>query len=54
MAKMKELYAEIAALYDEEGLSAEEIAAVTSVPQHIVEEIIADFEEQLDAVYGEY
>jgi hypothetical protein len=54
MSKMKELYCEITELYDEQGLAADEIAAITSVPQEIVEEIIADFEEQLDAVYGDY
>lgn len=53
MSKMKDLYAEITDLYDEQGLDAEEIAAITSVPQHIVEEIVADFELQLDEVYGE-
>lgn len=54
MSGIKRLYEEITNLYDEQGLDAEEIAAITATPQNIVEDIIADFEEQLDAVYGEY
>jgi DNA-binding transcriptional regulator LsrR (DeoR family) len=51
---MKELYADITDLYDEQGLDVEEIAAILSVPEQIVAEVIADFEEQLDATYGDY
>jgi DNA-binding transcriptional regulator LsrR (DeoR family) len=54
MSKMKQLYAEITDLYDEQGLAADEIAAVLAVPQSVVEEVIADFEAQLDMSYGEY
>ena len=54
MSKMKELYCEITELYDEQGLSAEEIAPIVGQPMHIVEEVIADFEEQLAATYGAY
>ena len=54
MSKMKQLYAEITDLYDEQGLAADEIAAVLAVPEQIVAEVIAVFEAQLDATYGAY
>lgn len=54
MAKSKELYSEITALYDEQHLSAEEIAAILVVPQEVVEQVIVDYEQLLDEVYGAY
>jgi DNA-directed RNA polymerase specialized sigma24 family protein len=54
MAKAKELYGEITALYDEQELSAEEISAILNVPQDVVEQVIVDYEQLLDSVYGAY
>ena len=54
MSRMKQLYAEITDLYDEQGLDVYEIAAILSVPEQIVIEVIADFEQHLDIAYGEF
>jgi DNA-directed RNA polymerase specialized sigma24 family protein len=54
MSKFKELYGEITMLYDEQQLSSEEIAAILVVPQDIVEQVIVDYEQVLDEVYGAY
>ena len=52
MATVKQLYGEITALYDEQQLSAEEISAILGVPQDTVEQVIVDYEQLLDSVYG--
>jgi hypothetical protein len=54
MFKTRQIYAEITELYDEQGLAADEIAAIVCQPLSFVEEVIDDFEAHLDTAYGAY
>ena len=53
MPKSKAMYATVTDLYDKQGLDVEEIAAVLSISEDVVAEMIADYEMQLDATYGQ-
>lgn len=52
MSNMKRLYETVTDMYDRLGLDAEEIAAILCVSEEVVTEMVADYEQQLDATYG--
>jgi DNA-binding transcriptional regulator LsrR (DeoR family) len=54
MGNFKRLYSEVVELYDQQGLAADEIAAVMAVPEHLVTEMIDDFETSQDEMRGEF